>query len=221
MAVLQALADTHLRELPNRLWIVCEDAAAPNETVRHVLNASGVEHVYLARGPTRRKGHEQRSLAYEYIRRHRLAGVVYNMDDDNSYAHALWSELRMVRRGRVAVFTVQMDRHGFLERALYDAAGRFMGFDAGWCRAGGWSEIRLGPRFFCVDSMRRESNALVPPSICGSALCLAHRPRRLRSASCAPSPPQWAALPSHQSSSGRRLSPLRMAPPVVPRSREG
>ena len=103
VAVLQALADTHLRELPNRLWIVCEDAAAPNETVRHVLNASGVEHVYLARGPTRRKGHEQRSLAYEYIRRHRLAGVVYNMDDDNSYAHALWSELRMVRRGRVAV----------------------------------------------------------------------------------------------------------------------
>ena len=78
-------------------------------------------------------------------------GVIYNVDDDNSYATALWDELRTVRPGRVAVFTVQMDRHGFLERALYDATGRFMGFDAGWCRAGGWSEIRLGPRFFCVD----------------------------------------------------------------------
>lgn len=82
---------------------------------------------------------------------HSTGGVIYNMDDDNSYAPALWDELRTVRPGRVAVFTVQMDRHGFLERALYDAAGRFVGFDAGWCRAGGWSEIRLGPRFFCVD----------------------------------------------------------------------
>ena len=46
---------------------------------------------------------------------------------------------------------MRMDRQGLVERPLYDGAGRFEGFDAGWCHAGGWSEIRLGPRFFCVD----------------------------------------------------------------------
>lgn len=70
--VLRALADSHLKTLPNKLWIVSEDAAAPNETVRRELDASGVEFVYLAHGPTRQKGHEQRSVAYDYIRRRRL-----------------------------------------------------------------------------------------------------------------------------------------------------
>ena len=133
------------------LWIVVEDAAVPNATIRAALSRTGVPHVYLACGPTRRKGHAQRNLAYAYIRRRKLRGVVYNADDDNSYAPALWNELRTVRRGRVGVLSVQMDRFAFLERPLYDGDGRFKGFDAGWCQAGGWSEVRLGPRFFCVD----------------------------------------------------------------------
>lgn len=66
------------------MWIVAEDAATPNATVRTVLDETGVPFVYLAAGPTRQKGHAQRSAAYEYIRTQRLEGVVYNMDDDNS-----------------------------------------------------------------------------------------------------------------------------------------
>jgi hypothetical protein len=139
-----------LSGLRNFVWIVVEDAAEPSVAVGALLNASGLPHAYMATGPTRQKGHEQRNAAYEYIRRRQLAGVVYNMDDDNSYAPALWEELRSVRPGRVGVMAVRLNADGFLERPMYDKGGQFIGWDAGWCYSG-WSATRLGPRFFCID----------------------------------------------------------------------
>ena len=116
-----------------------------------LLRDSGIPNEHLAVGPTRRKGHEQRNLAYRLIRAKQLDGVVYNMDDDNEYSPALWAELRRVPRGRVGVLAVRMDPYGFLERPLYDIHARFNGFDAGWCHGDGWTSAMLGPRFFCVD----------------------------------------------------------------------
>ena len=46
-----------LSPLTNYIWIVAEDAATTNSTIRSLLNASGLPHVYLACGPTRRKAH--------------------------------------------------------------------------------------------------------------------------------------------------------------------
>ena len=45
-----------LSPLTNYIWIVAEDAATTNSTIHALLNASGLPHVYLACGPTGRKG---------------------------------------------------------------------------------------------------------------------------------------------------------------------
>ena len=140
-----------LARLERFFWVVVEDAAAPNPAIAALLNATGLPHAYLAAGPTRRKGHEQRNAAYELIKRRNMSGVVYNMDDDNAYSPALWNELRKVQPGRVGVFAVLMDESGFVERPLYDARGVFMGFDASWCQYRRWSSLRFGPRHFCID----------------------------------------------------------------------
>ena len=103
----------------------------------------------MATGPTRRKGHAQRDLAYHLIRSERLSGVVYNMDDDNAYAPQLWDELRTLQRGRVGVLPVKLDiQNHYSERPVYDSAGRFDGFIAGWCAN---SRPAFGPRLFCID----------------------------------------------------------------------
>ena len=151
LTMLSHLAHDVLANVTNLLWIVAEDAAVKSEAVATLLRRSGLPFEHLAIGPTRRKGHEQRNLAYERIRSQALSGVVYNMDDDNEYSPALWNELRRVMPGRVGVLAVQMDEEGFLERPRYDEHGRFNGYDGGWCHGDGWTASHLGPRFFCVD----------------------------------------------------------------------
>lgn len=156
---------------PGVLWVVAEDAASPSPFVGALLNRSGLVHVHLAHGPTRQRGNAQRDAALRYIREQRLEGVVYNMDDDNAYAPAVWNELRAVRPGRVGVLAVRRavfppprcdgrffplrkveQRKLRVDRPLYDATtGLFAGFDSGWCRPSSWMSRKLGPRKFCVD----------------------------------------------------------------------
>ena len=96
-------------------WIVVEDAAersadvaallaSANSTAACASNSNdsiapstvslptGACIVHLAVGPTRRGGYAQRNLALKHIRDRRLAGIVYQMDDDNAYHPSLWAE---------------------------------------------------------------------------------------------------------------------------------
>ena len=120
-------------------------------------------------GP-RRGGNAQRNVALRYIRDQRLDGVVYNLDDDNAYHPMVWNELRKVGSNRVGVLAVRRSvfpppkcdgrflnlrnaerRMLKLERPLYDnTTGRFVRFEAGWCREG-WMARRHGARKFCID----------------------------------------------------------------------
>lgn len=106
----------------------------------------------------------------KYIRDRRLAGIVYNLDDDNGYHPRLWNELRRLRPRRVGVLAVRRgvfppprcdgrflplrgreERVLRIERPLYhNATGQFVRFQAGWCQRG-WMARRRGKRTFCVD----------------------------------------------------------------------
>ena len=156
---------------PALLWIVVEDAAERTPAVATLLARSGIEHVHLAHGPTRRNGNAQRNAALKLIRDRKLEGVVYNLDDDNGYHPRLWNELRALRPRRVGVLAVRRGvfppprcdgrflplinrqrRTLKIERPVYDnVTGRFARFDAGWCRRRSWMTRRYGPRAFCVD----------------------------------------------------------------------
>ena len=56
------------------LWIVVEDAPNRSTAAAAVLETSGLAYVHLAAGPSHAKGHVQRELAYDLIRRRRLRG---------------------------------------------------------------------------------------------------------------------------------------------------
>ena len=63
-----------LADEPRLLWIVVEDAPNRSTAAAAVLETSGLAYVHLAAGPSHAKGHVQRELAYDLIRRRRLRG---------------------------------------------------------------------------------------------------------------------------------------------------
>ena len=159
--------------VPNVLWLLGEDAASPSAEVSALLASTGLPYRHIAVGPTRKGGNQQRNALLELVRRERLEGIVYNMDDDNGYAPSLWSELRRLRPMRVGVLAVRRGvyppagcdgvfeslhhtrwthREHMIERPTYDnATGHFLGFESGWCDPGAWLWSHEGPRTFCVD----------------------------------------------------------------------
>lgn len=96
-----------LASVPNTLWLVAEDAAAPNLAVARLLQATGKPYRHIAFGPTRQGGNAQRNALLALIKHERLEGIVYNMDDDNAYHPSLWQELRRLRPMRVGVFAAR------------------------------------------------------------------------------------------------------------------
>ena len=163
-----------LRDVPNTLWLVAEDAARPTAAVADLLRSTGKPYRHIAHGPTRQGGNAQRNALLQIIKRERLEGIAYNMDDDNAYHPTLWQEMRQLRPMRVGVFGVRRGsyppprcdgvfdalipgsgwkhREQMIERPTYDAVtGRFAGFEAGWCDPGAWNWVKVGPRTFCVD----------------------------------------------------------------------
>ena len=194
LQILKLLHCVHaLRHQHNVTWIVVEDAAERSTSVaRTVLAAAearGIRIVHLAHGPTRAGGNAQRNVALKYIRRRRMVGVVYNMDDDNAYHPLLWDELRTVRAGRVGVLAVRRRVHPaprcdgsfgqlkryrvddpfshlapwfnhtwgekrvmLIDRPVFDEqTGKFVRFDAGWCRPDSFMVQRYGRRTYCVE----------------------------------------------------------------------
>ena len=163
-----------LSSVPNTLWLVAEDSAQTSPKVAELLRRTGKPHRHIAYGPTRKGGNAQRDALLQMIRRERLRGIVYNMDDDNGYHPSLWNELRRLRPMRVGVFAVRRGaypppkcdgtfdvlkpgsgwkyREQMIERPTYGAtSGRFTGFEAGWCDPGAWNWNKQGRRDFCVD----------------------------------------------------------------------
>jgi len=164
-----------LHGIQNVFWIVAEDAAERSAPVTSLLLRSGIPHEHLAYGPTRKGGNAQRNQALKLIRRRKMHGVVYNMDDDNAYHPMLWDELRKLRPMRVGVFALRRgvypppacdghfskldhswDRVGgqrmMVERPLYNlSTGKFIEFAAGWCNPRSWLSRHRGRRRFCVD----------------------------------------------------------------------
>ena len=162
-----------LSHVENVLWIVAEDAKSTSADVALLLANSGVAYRHLAEGPTRKGGNAQRNAALSLIRRERMRGIVYQMDDDNAYHPTLWPELRRLRPMRVGVLAVRrgvypppacdgvfepLAKTGFkrrdhmIERPTYsNRSGAFTGFESGWCDPGAWTWVNVGPRTFCVD----------------------------------------------------------------------
>ena len=149
------------------LWVLSEDAATPTPAAGQLLAAlamerpspnRGVATHHLAVGPTRSKGHAQRSAAFRWLREQGIGGVVYNLDDDNEYHPALWPALLQLRPGRVGVLPVGFPTYAHdpmggevaIEGPVYAPGGRLKGFSAGWCSES-FYKFQYGPRFFCID----------------------------------------------------------------------
>lgn len=102
-----------LTGVPNTFWIVSEDASTPSAGVAQLLASSGIQHAHLAFGPTKKGGNAQRNQALKYIRRQRLTGIVYNMDD---------------------VILAPLNRRSFPLLARYVARTPFYTRCRAWCR---------------------------------------------------------------------------------------
>ncbi|KAL3924368.1 MAG: hypothetical protein SGPRY_003937, partial [Prymnesium sp.] len=185
-----------LRNVDNIFWVVSEDAAQPSAGVSQLLRASGISHEHIAYGPTRKGGNAQRNQALKLIRRRKMRGVVYNMDDvrtspDNAYHPKLWDELRTLRPMRVGVFALRRGtfpppwcdgyfrplskswnkvggQKMMIERPLYNATtGSFIRFAAGWCGGSSWLSRRRGRRKYCLDMGAFAFDALLLQQIAG------------------------------------------------------
>ncbi|CAI5524219.1 unnamed protein product [Closterium sp. Naga37s-1] len=107
---------THTLRLvpPPHTWIVVESGNKTDETAMLLERTAGycaaaeaggcrkLEYVHIATGDDEDqrwfRGVGQRNQALEYIERENLEGIVYFMDDDNSYALQLFQELRKIHR---------------------------------------------------------------------------------------------------------------------------
>ena len=88
---------TVFSQVSNLLWILCEDDNNIDNDVSELLWQSGIKYIYLAYGPTRDKGNEQRNFCYEYIVNNNISGIIYNADDDNEYDIRLFEEIKKTK----------------------------------------------------------------------------------------------------------------------------
>ncbi|XP_077561719.1 galactosylgalactosylxylosylprotein 3-beta-glucuronosyltransferase S-like [Haemaphysalis longicornis] len=117
----------------NVFWILVEDAVRPTKAVSRLLRESGLEHVHLL-GPCppwlRRhgfgRGVSARRTALAWLQRNAtLPGVLYFADDDNTYDHRLFDEIRWTEV--VSVFPVGTIKDTGLSSPVV-VNGRVIGF---------------------------------------------------------------------------------------------
>jgi len=115
-------------QIKNLIWILCEDNNNIDIEVNEILLKSGIEYKYLAYGPTKDKGNEQRNFCYEYIVNNNINGIIYNADDDNEYDIKIFDEIKKTKN--ISIFPVGNLGPG-IERPIIQN-GKILRWDAGW-----------------------------------------------------------------------------------------
>ncbi|XP_050298106.1 galactosylgalactosylxylosylprotein 3-beta-glucuronosyltransferase I isoform X3 [Anthonomus grandis grandis] len=137
-----------LKLVPNIHWIVVEDADEKSDLVRNLVTDSQliVTHLVAKTAPfeklkdknpkvKRHRGVEQRNTALKWLRDNlvlgRDKGVVYFMDDDNTYSIKLFNEISKVKK--VGVWPVGLVGGLNAEAPIVDpVTGKVTGYRSGW-----------------------------------------------------------------------------------------
>ena len=133
-----------LMHLDNIIWIVVEDRTSKSDLVKNLLARSGLEHVHMnvatpdifrlqpgQKKYVQHRGVEQRNLALDWLRMSPslLAGVVYFMDDDNTYDVELFHHMRRVRK--IGIWPVALSGGNNYEGPICEK-GRVTGWYSIW-----------------------------------------------------------------------------------------
>jgi len=133
--------------VPNIHWIVIEDADEKSNLVSRLLNDSNIMYTHLvAKTPPyeklkpeeqrykRHRGVEQRNAGLKWLRDNfapnQVRGVVYFMDDDNTYSVKIFKEMTKIKK--VGVWPVGLVGGLNAETPLLDKSGKIKGFKSGW-----------------------------------------------------------------------------------------
>lgn len=145
-AELTRLSQT-LALVPNMHWIVVEDSATKTELVTNLLNDCNLLYTHLtAQTPSREKlmlskglkvhrGVEQRNAGLHWLRktfeRGKDKGVVYFMDDDNTYSIKVFKEMAKIKK--VGVWPVGLVGGLNAEAPVLDPeTGKVLKWKTGW-----------------------------------------------------------------------------------------
>ncbi|XP_018322384.1 galactosylgalactosylxylosylprotein 3-beta-glucuronosyltransferase I [Agrilus planipennis] len=134
--------------VPNIHWIVVEDSEEKTTIVKNLLNDLTYQYTHLvAKTPSieklkaqdprwkKHRGVEQRNVALRWLRTNLVLnkdkGVVFFMDDDNTYSVKLFKEIEKVKR--VGVWPVGLVGGYSVEAPELDPkTGKVVGFLSGW-----------------------------------------------------------------------------------------
>ncbi|XP_049875175.1 galactosylgalactosylxylosylprotein 3-beta-glucuronosyltransferase I isoform X2 [Pectinophora gossypiella] len=129
-----------LMHVKNFHWIVIEDAETKTELVKNLLKESNLKYTHLHVKTHRAKhstasGVEQRNLALDWLRKHLQQatdkrGIVYFMDDDNTYSLKVFDEMRKINK--VGAWPVGLVGGMRVEMPLVGETGKIKGFNAVW-----------------------------------------------------------------------------------------
>ena len=133
-----------LMHVDNIIWILVEDRSSKSDLVRNLLERSGLEYVHLnvetpdifrlrpgEKKYVQHRGVEQRNMALDWLRMNAglRSGVVYFMDDDNTYDIELFHHMRLVRK--IGIWPVALTGGNNYEGPLCEK-GRVYGWYSIW-----------------------------------------------------------------------------------------
>lgn len=137
---------TVLRSVDNVLWIIAEDSPEKSNWLKFFLDGSKVRYVHLnAETPPSLKakqdepvwkfprGVDQRNAGLKWLRQNRLPGpgVLYFMDDDNTYHPQIFEEIRSTKR--VSIWPVAFVGEALVESPVVEN-GKVVDFIGGFGR---------------------------------------------------------------------------------------
>ncbi|XP_022901543.1 galactosylgalactosylxylosylprotein 3-beta-glucuronosyltransferase I-like isoform X2 [Onthophagus taurus] len=146
-AELTRLSQT-LRLVSNLHWIIVEDSEVKTDLVTNLLNESHLVFTHLAaktppfeklkaKDPRwkRHRGIEQRNAGLNWLRENLVLkgdkGIVYFMDDDNTYSVKLFEEMRKIKK--VGIWPVGLVGGFNAEAPIVDRlTGKVTGYQSGW-----------------------------------------------------------------------------------------
>ncbi|XP_066916037.1 galactosylgalactosylxylosylprotein 3-beta-glucuronosyltransferase 3-like [Clytia hemisphaerica] len=135
-----------LQHVTNLHWIIVEDSKSSTQVVHNVLLDSGLSFTHLytktpvtmqrKRGEKYNKHHRgvpQRNLGLKWIRRNikpqKTPGVVYFMDDDNTYHKRIFDEMRWTQK--VSAWPVALTGAARFQGPIV-SKGKVIGFHSNW-----------------------------------------------------------------------------------------